>query len=168
MDAIARQSGVSKATIYNHWPDKDALCLAVMAELHGFDETAEDVDTGDLRQDLLIVASRRPPDEFAVARQRILPHFMAHASKNPPFGKAWRARVLEPPREQYMRIINRAVTRGDLPADLNLDFAIGLLLGPPMYWYIRKQVVPESPEPGDFNPEWLVNAFMHACAGTGS
>ena len=26
MDAIAETSGVSKATIYKHWQDKDALC----------------------------------------------------------------------------------------------------------------------------------------------
>lgn len=162
MDAIARLSGVSKATIYNHWPDKDALCLAVMAELHGLDESLEDVDTGDLRQDLLAVAGRRPPDEFANARQRILPHFMAHASKNPAFGHAWRARVLEPPREQVVRVIRRAIARGELPADLNLDFAVGLLLGPPMYWYMRRQIIPASPGPSDFDPEWLVNVFMRA------
>ncbi len=27
MDAIANASGVSKATIYKHWADKEALCM---------------------------------------------------------------------------------------------------------------------------------------------
>ena len=31
MDAIAAASGVSKATIYKHWRDKDALCLEALA-----------------------------------------------------------------------------------------------------------------------------------------
>ena len=30
MDAIAQASGVSKATIYNHWADKEALLMEVM------------------------------------------------------------------------------------------------------------------------------------------
>src|SRR5215831_15652280 len=35
MDAIARKSGVSKATIYKHWADKDALLLEMMAVAAG-------------------------------------------------------------------------------------------------------------------------------------
>ena len=35
MDAIARKSGVSKATIYKHWADKDALLLDIMADVNG-------------------------------------------------------------------------------------------------------------------------------------
>ena len=34
VDAIAAASGVSKATIYKHWADKDALCLEVMQYVH--------------------------------------------------------------------------------------------------------------------------------------
>ncbi len=30
MDAIARVSGASKATIYNHWKDKEELLMEVM------------------------------------------------------------------------------------------------------------------------------------------
>ena len=33
MDAIAQLSGVSKATVYKHWKDKDALCLDVLGRL---------------------------------------------------------------------------------------------------------------------------------------
>jgi AcrR family transcriptional regulator len=160
MDAIARLSGVSKATIYKHWSDKDGLCLEVMADLHGFEEALPDIDTGDLRADLLSVVGREPPAEFADARQRILPHFMAYASRHPEFGKAWRTRVLEPPRQQLVRIIERAIRRGDLSSDLDVDFAIGLLLGPPMYWYMRKQMAPATAAPPD--RRLLVHVFVKA------
>ena len=38
MDAIAAKSGVSKATIYKHWSDKEALCMEVMIYLQRLDE----------------------------------------------------------------------------------------------------------------------------------
>lgn len=161
MDAIAAASGVSKATIYKHWPDKDALCFEVMAELHGFESELPDTDSGALRADLLAVMGRTPPEEFAEARQRILPHFMAYAARKPEFGKAWRNRVLEPARAQLVRAITRAIDRGELPRTVNIDFALGLLQGPPMYWYLRHKSVDEN-LPYGFNPEWLVDAFLRA------
>jgi AcrR family transcriptional regulator len=145
MDAIAAAAGVSKATIYNHWPDKDALCLEVMAELHGFDAELVDTDTGDLRADLLAVMGRTPPAEYEEVRERILPHFMAHAARNPTFGQAWRARVLEPPREQITRALRRAIGRGELPESLDIDFGLGLLQGPQMYWYVRRATTGRGP-----------------------
>ena len=35
MDAVAQKSGVSKATIYKHWADKDGLLLEMLAEAAG-------------------------------------------------------------------------------------------------------------------------------------
>ena len=35
MDSIAAASGVSKATIYNHWADKEALLMEVMILING-------------------------------------------------------------------------------------------------------------------------------------
>ena len=48
MDAIAQASGVSKATIYNHWADKEALLLEVMELIHGLKREPEFVDTGNV------------------------------------------------------------------------------------------------------------------------
>jgi len=88
MDAIAETSGVSKATIYKHWPDKDALLLELMAEINGL-HSRPAFDTGAPRADIVALLSYRPPERSDL-RERITPHFMAYAGRNPAFGDAWR------------------------------------------------------------------------------
>ena len=56
MDAIAGKSGVSKATIYKHWADKDALLLEMMAEVNGL-HTRPVFDSGNTRADMIAVLS---------------------------------------------------------------------------------------------------------------
>ena len=136
MDAIARVSGVSKATIYNHWENKEALLLEVMLYVNGLDREPEDVDTGDVQHDLATVLSRRPPDEFDMARNRIMPTLIAYSAVHPEFGQAWRHRVMEPPRKCLNRILKRSMERGALPPDLDIEVAMALLLGPMLYRHI--------------------------------
>jgi AcrR family transcriptional regulator len=162
MDAIAGASGVSKATIYKHWPDKNALCLEVMAGLHGAHAEPPDVDSGDLRADLIAILSHKPPPRDDALRMRLMPHLMAYAARNPAFGLAWRARVLEPPRAQLTRVLARAVARGQLPRDTNIEVAIALLLGPRMYGHFLKLMNRHLP---DHMPELIVDAFLKASSG---
>src|SRR6202021_3586478 len=79
MDSIAQAANVSKATIYNHWSDKEALLLEVMLWVHGLsratDPQKDDPDSGSLERDLTIVLSRRPPQNFEEARTRFLTSF---------------------------------------------------------------------------------------------
>jgi AcrR family transcriptional regulator len=161
MDAIAHASGVSKATIYKHWPDKDALCLEVLASAHGRDAGPSDFDSGDLRADLIAVLSRQPPERHAELRMRMMPHLMAYAARNPAFGKAWQACVFEPPRAELTRALGRGRARGQLPRALDVDLAIALLLGPMMYGHLLKRMNKETPEE---LPELVVDAFMKSCA----
>jgi AcrR family transcriptional regulator len=136
MDAIAQASGVSKATIYHHWADKETLLMEVMLLVHGLDREPEDVDSGDLCRDLTTVLTRRPSDEFDQARERMMPSLIAYSALHHEFGRAWRHRVTEPPRECLKRILRRGIERGKLPANLDLDMAMALLLGPILYVHI--------------------------------
>lgn len=136
MDAIAQASGVSKATIYNHWADKEALLLEVMLVVHGLDREPEDVDTGDLARDLAIVLSRKPPGEFDAARDRMTPSLIAYSAVHTEFGRTWRHRVLEPPRQCLRRILTRGIERGLLPSTLDMELSLALLLGPMLYQHI--------------------------------
>ncbi len=79
MDAIAGKSGVSKATIYKHWADKDALLLEMMAELHGL-QIRPLFDSGDTRADMVAVLSYRPREK-ADMRERIMPRFLAYSGR---------------------------------------------------------------------------------------
>jgi AcrR family transcriptional regulator len=136
MDAIAQQSGVSKATIYNHWEDKEALLMEVMCFIHGLDRDREEVDTGDLCRDLSTVLTRRHPEEMEELHQRIVPALIAYSATHNEFGKAWRNRVMEPPRLAVRIVLTRAIERGQLPPSLNIEHSTALLLGPVLYVHI--------------------------------
>ena len=149
MDAIAQTSGVSKATIYNHWTDKEKLLMEVMEKIHGLDREREEINTGDIRRDLTLALTRRPPPEFDEVRNRLMPGMIAYSAFHPEFGKAWRHRVMEPPRNCVQQILKRGIERGLLPPDLDMEVAISLLLGPVLYRHIfQKDRQPKGSEVG--------------------
>ena len=133
IDAIAAVSGVSKATIYKHWADKNALCLEAIGRVHGLDLERPSFASGDLLQDITDFLSQRPPAKFSKQRERLMPHVVGYAARNPEFGKAWRSMVIDPSRAQLVDLVRRGVSQGYLPADLDVNLAIAMLMGPMMY-----------------------------------
>jgi AcrR family transcriptional regulator len=163
MDAIAQASGVSKATIYNHWADKEALLMEAMELIHGLDRQREDVDTGDICRDLTIVLTRRPPDEFEAVRTRLMPAMIAYSAVHHEFGIAWRRRVMEPPRTCIMSVLKSGIERGLLPRDLDLEVAVSLLLGPVIYTHIfQKDRLSKAPDIGPKAAESFWRAYSQA------
>jgi AcrR family transcriptional regulator len=145
MDAVAQKSGVSKATIYKHWADKDALLLEMMAEAVGL-ESRPVFDTGHTRADMTAVLAYRKP-ETNDFQERVLPHFMAYAARNREFGMAWRKKVMEPPIRDLTRLIKSGIQKGELSPNLEMEVALGLLLGPMLYWHIfLKDATGHDPE----------------------
>jgi AcrR family transcriptional regulator len=129
MDAVAERAGVSKATIYRWWPTKETLALEA---LYREWDTARPVprDTGSLRGDLL--ALLRPWIRRVRARPygRVVAALITEAQTDPEFAEEYRARFVEPRREPARVLLRRAIERGEISADTNIEVALDLLYGP--------------------------------------
>ncbi len=129
MDAVAERAGVSKATIYRWWPTKETLALdALYTEWAAARPHAR--DTGSLRGDLLSLLL--PWARLAGSRPygRVVAALLTEAQTDPVFAAEYRERFVAPRREQGQEIFRRAIERGEIPADTNVDVALDLLYGP--------------------------------------
>jgi AcrR family transcriptional regulator len=129
MDAVAARAGASKATIYRWWPSKELLALDAL-----FSEWAParpiPRDTGSLAGDLL--AFMRPWARQLAARPygRVIAALITKAQSDAEFAEQCRARFVEPRRDQARAIFARAIDRGEIPTDVDVEVALDLLYGP--------------------------------------
>jgi AcrR family transcriptional regulator len=169
MDAIAAASGVSKATVYKHWADKEALCLEVLGHVHELDEGPPELDSGDLKADLKAYLKYEPSPKTAAIQKRLMPHLIAYSARNLEFGRAWRSRVMERARDCLKKLLRRGIDRGAFPALLDEELGVALLLGPMMYRHIfGSSVDREWLAEGTVDSFWKANArpeFQKSTAG---
>lgn len=116
---IGEATGIARTTIYRHWPDREALLAAVLTET----STAEaPFDTGELRGDLHLYLEQLRRGTAGRRERHGMAHVMARAETDGTFADLRRERVerrIAPLRD----LLRRAVERGELPADLDVDEA---------------------------------------------
>jgi AcrR family transcriptional regulator len=129
IDEVAERAGVSKATIYRWWPSKETLALDAL--YHEWDSARpEPSDTGSLRADLL--ALLRPWIQRVRARPygRVVAELVAEAQTDPEFASIYHARFVAPRQEPARALLRRAIDRGELHPDIDVDLALDLVYGP--------------------------------------
>jgi AcrR family transcriptional regulator len=128
IEGIAAAAGVAKQTVYRWWSSKvDVLLDAFL------DDAAQELtsaDLGSLERDLpahLRDLGRFLSDSDAGAVFKAL---MGHAQHDPEFAATFRAHYLDEQRRRDRLPLERAIERGELPADLDTNAAVDQLVGP--------------------------------------
>lgn len=126
IDGVARAAGVSKATIYRRWTDKNDLVTAAITCSKAPD--AEDLE-GSARERvtaLLQAARERMIDGPGMVVQR---QVLAEAGRNPELVRLHRERTIGPRVAILRRVLEEGVARGEIRPDADLDLACDLLNG---------------------------------------
>ena len=128
IDAVARRAGVSKATIYRWWRSKETLTLDAL--YHEWSPSTRVRDTGTLRGDLR--ALLEPWVRLVVRRPygAVVARLVAEVQSDPAFAEEWRERFIRPRRDPGRAVLTRAIERGEIPPDTDIEVALDLLYGP--------------------------------------
>lgn len=127
VDAISRRSGVSKATIYKHWPSR----TAVAAEAFGA-QMARAVPTpgpGDPRADLVELV-RRVGRFYASPAGAVFAQLLAACVTDPDGAPYFREFFLRARRDETAALWQRALDAGVADPRVEVDVATDVLFGP--------------------------------------
>lgn len=124
IEAVAKEAAVGKASIYSRWSSKaDLLTQSLTAQV----AFHSDVDTGDLRTDLTILA-RDVFDfydgEYGDAALRLLAESRLHTELGSRFGE-FRDDAIRAART----VVKRAITRGELARDTDVNAVLVAVFG---------------------------------------
>ena len=119
IEEIAKQAGVSKATIYKWWPNKAAV--AADSFFAASTENFPLPDTGSCEKDLFNQANQLSRF-LATDKGRIITELIAEGQFDADVANAYRSRYFKPRRSISRKILEQAIVRGELPDDLDLEF----------------------------------------------
>jgi AcrR family transcriptional regulator len=155
IDGVARAAGVSKATIYRRFADKNDLVTAAIAVY-----AIQDVEAlqGNTRERLIAVMQGARERMIDGSGMTIMRQIMAESQRNPELVRLHRERTIQPKMAAMLGLLEDGVERGEIRKDADLQLITELLTGS---WMARWNRGGEFP--GDWS-ERVVDAIWPAVA----
>ena len=123
MDAVAARAHASKATLYRRWQGKAELVVDALTSRKG---SISVPDTGALQSDLCAIAQESVNGDNRFDAQVMLGLITALAHDGE-LRRVFRERLIDPRRAVLKEVFERAVARGEVSQDRNLDLLTSLL-----------------------------------------
>ena len=127
LDAVARRSRASKATLYRRWEGKPSLVVDAMVRAKQA-PTVEQHDTGTLRGDLISTFCGDHGMGSGSATG-LLGSVITALASDPEFAELWRAAFVAPKVAVSQGIYTRAIERGEIRPDIDIDIIAPALAG---------------------------------------
>ncbi|WP_446038906.1 TetR/AcrR family transcriptional regulator C-terminal ligand-binding domain-containing protein [Streptomyces sp. SID1121] len=126
-DALSARSGVSKATVYKHWPSRTAVAAEAFGRLMA--HAVPLPDSGDAREDLREQV-RRVSAFYAGPVGVVFAQLLAACVTDPGAAPYFRSHFLQRRRDAVADLWGRAQAQGIARASVTADVATDLLFGP--------------------------------------
>src|SRR5256886_3565180 len=125
IEGVADRAGVGKASIYRRWPSRGALAFDAVVDT--ILATQPTPDTGSLEGDLTQVAENWVRASTSGRGGRTVAHLIAEVQSDPDLAVAWRQRFVSRIRNERRPIIDRAMARGEVPPESDVDLIMDML-----------------------------------------
>jgi AcrR family transcriptional regulator len=127
IERVAREAGVSKATIYRWWRNKNELVVEAYAAKAARDAPVP--DTGSVRGDLKELLGRLGYALTNLHSGKVMAALIIEANERPAFGEMFRRTMLGARRGAIMETLERARARGELRRGVDLPVVVDALYG---------------------------------------
>jgi AcrR family transcriptional regulator len=130
MEGVRARAGVGKATIYRRWSSKEELVRDVVVFMH---DDLQAPDTGSLRGDYEGMAARVRAAAQRAGAATVMPRLLGDVANDPELRAIFYDNLVEPRRAQMRAVLQRAVARGEIRDDVDIELIIDLFAGPVVY-----------------------------------
>lgn len=130
MDLLAKQAGVSKATIYRRWRSKEEAIESLLRELVG-DVAVPDL--GDSRKEIHAAVERAEHFYRRNPAGRAIAALVSDMAAHPRIATVVRSGFVSPWRNALHSMLQRGIARGEFRSDVDPEVASDLLIGSIVY-----------------------------------
>jgi AcrR family transcriptional regulator len=130
MEGVRARAGVGKATIYRRWSSKEELVRDAIVFMH---DNIEAADTGSLRGDYAGLAERVRSAAHRAGAATFMPRLLGETANDPELHAIFYENLVAPRRAQMRAILQRAIARGEIRDDVDIELMIDLFAGPVVY-----------------------------------